>query len=445
MKLPNWNLVPWIKDPDIDDVTKRLRVGMVICAFSLACLGGGAAIAEIAGAVIGNGFLVVETAPKKVQHPSGGIVGQIFVKDGDKVQEGDVVLRLDETLTRASLMMVRKQLDELEVRQLRLRAERDGLDAFDLKPELKARLSEPEFAELLQSEGKLFDARRLSRQGQRAQLREKIAQLEEETSGLALQREAKSREIGFVRFELEGSKSLWEKNLYPVTKYTAIQREAARLQGEEGMLIAQIAQARGKIAEIKLQIEQIDQDTRSEAVKELRDIEAKFAEFTERRVAAEDQLRRVDLRAPRAGLVHELSTHTVGGVIAQGETLMQIIPQDDDLVIEARLSPADIDSVYVGQRAYVRFPAFNQKTTPELPAKVIRVGADVSREQTQAGALPYYVVRVALEDGALAQAGGLKLVAGMPVEVHFNTGDRTILSYLLKPLTDQFAKALKER
>jgi HlyD family secretion protein len=124
---------------------------------------------------------------------------------------------------------------------------------------------------------------------------------------------------------------------------------------------------------------------------------------------------------------------------------MQIIPQDDDLVIEARLSPADIDSVYVGQRAYVRFPAFNQKTTPELPAKVIRVGADVSREQTQAGALPYYVVRVALEDGALAQAGGLKLVAGMPVEVHFNTGDRTILSYLLKPLTDQFAKALKER
>ena len=279
MKLPNWNLVPWIKDPDIDDVTKRLRVGMVICAFSLACLGGGAAIAEIAGAVIGNGFLVVETAPKKVQHPSGGIVGQIFVKDGDKVQEGDVVLRLDETLTRASLMMVRKQLDELEVRQLRLRAERDGLDAFDLKPELKARLSEPEFAELLQSEGKLFDARRLSRQGQRAQLREKIAQLEEETSGLALQREAKSREIGFVRFELEGSKSLWEKNLYPVTKYTAIQREAARLQGEEGMLIAQIAQARGKIAEIKLQIEQIDQDTRSEAVKELRDIEAKFAEL----------------------------------------------------------------------------------------------------------------------------------------------------------------------
>ena len=272
-----------------------------------------------------------------------------------------------------------------------------------------------------------------------------LAQLEEETSGLALQREAKSREIGFVRFELEGSKSLWEKNLYPVTKYTAIQREAARLQGEEGMLIAQIAQARGKIAEIKLQIEQIDQDTRSEAVKELRDIEAKFAEFTERRVAAEDQLRRVDLRAPRAGLVHELSTHTVGGVIAQGETLMQIIPQDDDLVIEARLSPADIDSVYVGQRAYVRFPAFNQKTTPELPAKVIRVGADVSREQTQAGALPYYVVRVALEDGALAQAGGLKLVAGMPVEVHFNTGDRTILSYLLKPLTDQFAKALKER
>lgn len=445
MKLPSWKFRWWTGASDGDDVTRKLRVGLLVCVVSVVVLGGGAAIFEIAGAVIAGGFLVVDTAPKKVQHPSGGIVGQIFVKEGDRVQEGDVVLRLDETLTRASLMMVRKQLDELEVRQLRLRAERDGLDEFDLKPELQARLQEPEFAELLQSEGKLFETRRLARRGQKAQLREKIAQLEEEISGLTLQRDAKSREIGFVRFELEGSKGLWEKNLYPVTKYTAIQRDAARLQGEEGMLIAQIAQARGKIAEIRLQIEQIDQDTRAEAVKELRDIEAKFAEFTERRVAAEDQLRRVDLRAPRAGVVHELSTHTVGGVIAQGETLMQIVPQDDDLVIEAKLPPADIDSVFVGQRAYVRFPAFNQKTTPELPARVIRVGADVSREQTQAGSMPFYLVRVAVEDADMAQIGGLKLVAGMPVEVHFSTGERTILSYLMKPLTDQFAKALKER
>lgn len=431
------------RNPD-EVIRRRLKLGLLICAFTVFGLGGFAAAFEIAGAVLAGGYVVVDGSAKRVQHPAGGVVGQILVRDGMAVREGDVVLRLDETVTRSNLMLILKQLDELEVRQLRLKAERDGLEDFDLPAAFALRAGNAELADTLASELRLFLSRRAARAGQKAQLRERIAQLQQEVSGLTIQGEAKSQEIGFVRHELEGSKSLWEKNLYPVTKYTSIQRDAARLEGERGQLIAQAAQARGKISEIALQIEQIDQDLQAEVMRDLRDLQGKLAELSERKVAAEDLLKRVELRAPQSGVVHQLAVHTVGGVIQAGETIMQIVPQEEELVVEAKLSPTDIDMVHVGQVAYVRFSAFNQRTTPEIEGRVERVSADLSRDQNQP-AQAYYTVRIALTKAGLSRLNGVSLVPGMPAEVHLSTGDRTMLSYLVKPLHDQLARAFRER
>ena len=429
--------------PD-DIIRKRMKLGLFICAFTVFGLGGFAAAYEIAGAVLAGGYVVVDGSAKRVQHPTGGVVGQILVKDGVIVREGDVVLRLDETVTRSNLMLILKQLDELEVRQLRLKAERDGRDDFDLPASLASRGGNTEFAETLAAEHRLFSSRRTARSGLKAQLRERMAQLGQEIGGLTIQSDAKAREIGFVLTELEGSKSLWEKNLYPITKYTAIQRDAARLEGERGQLVSQAAQARGRIAEIALQIEQIDQDLQAEVMRDLRDLQGKLAELSEKKVTADDQLNRVELKAPQAGVVHQLTVHTVGGVIQAGETIMQIVPQEEELVVEVKLSPTDIDMVHVGQVAFIRFSALNQRTTPEIEGIVQRVSADLSRDQSQP-TQAFYTVRVALTKSGLVQLKGVSLVPGMPAEVQLTTGYRTMLSYLMKPMSDQLVRAFRER
>jgi HlyD family secretion protein len=246
-----------------------------------------------------------------------------------------------------------------------------------------------------------------------------------------------------VREELARLTDMYRRNLLPVTRVLAMQRDEARIDGEHGALVAQIARATGQIGEIELQILTIDQTIRSDAQKELREIEGRIAELSERRVVAEDQLKRIDLRSPIAGTVHELSVFTVGGVIAQGETLMLIVPKDDRLVIEVRVSPADIDQLRLGQTSVLRFPAFNMRTTPEVGGKLTRLAADLTRE-AQTGQ-SYYVARIEVDDAGLAVLGSLKLIPGMPVEAFIETGERTALSYLVKPLTDQFARAFKER
>jgi HlyD family secretion protein len=277
----------------------------------------------------------------------------------------------------------------------------------------------------------------------KAQLQERIAQLDQEFVGLSAHQEAKLKEIDLVQKELAGLDRLYTQNLVSTTKYTATQREATRLTGEHAQLVASKAQAKGKIAEIELQIIQLDQDFRTDVIKELRDIQAKEAELNERRVAAEDQLKRVDIRAPLSGTVHQLAVHTVGGVISQSEPIMLVVPHSDALVLEARIAPQDIDQVKIDQAAFVRFSAFNQRTTPELVGSVSRVSADLSREQQTNQA--FYVVRIALTESELQRLGKLKLVPGMPAEIYIKTDERTALSYLVKPLSDQIARAFRER
>ena len=378
-----------------------------------------------------------------MQHPTGGVVGELRARDGDKVKAGDIVVRLDETITQANLAIVVKSLNELQSRLARLEAERDNVDTVVFPAELLARAGDPELARSMTGERNLFEFRKSARAGQKAQLRERIAQLKEEIQGLTGQIAAKKRETELIGQELEGVRDLWRKNLVQIQRVTALERDAARLEGERGQLIASTAQAKGKISEIELQILQIDQDLRSEVAKDLREVQGKIAELVERKVAAEDQLKRIDIRAPQNGMVHQSTVHTVGGVITPGEAIMLIVPEADALTVEAKLAPQDIDQVRVGQTAALRFSAFSQRTTPELDGVVSRVSADLTTDQRTGAA--YYVVRITLSDSEIARLEGLRLVPGMPVEAFIRTGERTVLSYVMKPFTDQITRSFRSR
>lgn len=428
------------------EVRHSLRRHMWIGLTALILIGGGLGIwgatARLAGAVIAHGILVVDSNVKKVQHPTGGVVGELFVKDGNHVEAGDIVVKLDETQTRANLAVVVNSIDELLARQGRLEAERTGVDTIDFAEDLLARQDDPRVQKLLSGEQKHFELRREAREGQRKQLKERVSQLQEQIRGLTEQIAAKRKEIGLVMKELEAVRTLWDKQLVQLNRITALEREAARLEGEKGQLIAATAEAKGKIAETELQIIQVDQDMRSQVAQEFSDVRAKLAELTERKVAAEDQLKRVDIRAPQSGTVHQLAMHTVGGVIGPGEAIMLIVPDHDKLAIEAKVSPADIDQLRIGQTAALRFSAFNMFETPELTGHLTRIGADLTHDERDG--ISYYLVRAAVNEGELQHLQGRKLVPGMPVEVFIQTEPRSPISYLLKPLQDQVARAFKD-
>jgi HlyD family secretion protein len=292
-------------------------------------------------------------------------------------------------------------------------------------------------------EEKLFALRKKARTGQKGQLRQRITQLEEEIEGLGLQADAKAEEIKLINRELEGARELWEKNLMPISKLTSLEREATRIEGERGSLISSIARAKARMAETELQIIQIDQDLASEVAKELREIDGKVGEFIERKVAAEDQLKRIDIRAPQSGVVHQSNAHTVGGVISDTEPIMLIVPNADRLTVEAKVEPKDIDQLALGQDAMLRFSAFNQRTTPQVDGTLTQISADIRTDENTGQ--NYYKVRVALSDEERARLGDKDLVPGMPVEVFVKTGDRRVLSYLVKPMSDQITRAFREQ
>ena len=431
--------------PALHSIQRYMIIGMVIVGFVTFGIGGWAATSELTGAVIGQGVLVVDSSVKKVQHPTGGIVGELRVREGDKVLAGDILLRLDETQTLANATIVSKSFDELVARQARLEAERDNADQITFPKLLLERTRDPasEAARAIAAEQSLFDLRRQARGGQKAQLKERSAQLQEEIKGYLGQAEAKQREVDFVHKELEGVRTLFEKRLVPMNRLTALERDTARLEGERSQLSGMTAQAKGKIAEIELQIIQIDQDLRTEVGKDLIETRSKISELAERKTAAVDQLYRIDIRAPQTGRVHQLTVHTVGGVISPGEQIMLIVPDADALAVEVKIAPRDIDQVYVGQAASMRFAAFDQKTTPEIEGEVSLVSADLVQEQRTG--MSYYTARVLLNPEEVARLGSAKLLPGMPVDVFIKTPGRTALSYLIKPLRDQAERAFKER
>jgi HlyD family secretion protein len=341
------------------------------------------------------------------------------------------------------LAIVNKGLVEFYARKARLAAERDGADTMAVPPEVAGRLDEPDVKEALASERKLFELRHQDRLGQKQQLQERITQLQQQITGLAAQQSAKDKGIALTEQELQGVRDLWQKNLVQLNRLTSLQRDEARLEGERGQIIAQAAEVKGKIAEIQLQIIQVDQDLSSDVAKELREIDSKIGEYVERKITAEDQLKRTDIRAPQDGTVFQSTANTVGGVIAAGDPIMLIVPESDNLTVEVRVDPKDIDQIQLVQIVVLRFTSFNVRTTPEIDGTVSRIAADTYTDQRTGQS--YYPVRIAMPAQELKRLGDVKLTPGMPVEAFVQTGDRTMLSYLIKPLHDQLMRAFREK
>jgi HlyD family secretion protein len=418
----------------------RFIVGSLAAGLLVLGLGGWAVTAELSGAVIAQGSIVVLKHVKKVQHLDGGIVAKLNVQNGAVVNAGDILVRLDNTQLLTELGIIRSQLIELTGRSMRLTAERDGLETIAFPSDFDA--MGPEAPKVMTGELRLFAAGRITRNSKKQQLELRIEQSEEEIKGLTSQMKAKAGEMDLIKRELVQIEELHRRKLTPVSRVYAMQREYTRIDGDHGGLVARIARAKGQISEVRIQILSLGQTLRSDTQRELRDIEARIAELRERAVAARDRLARTELRAPVSGVIHELAVHTVGGVITPAEPVMVIVPKNDDLTVEARLSPNDIDQVSIGQEARLRFSAFNQRTTPEMHGQVTRISADVTLDTTTGQS--YYVGRVEIYEKSFDALGSRKLIPGMPVEVFISTGERTALSYLAKPFTDQMARAFRE-
>jgi len=427
-------------------IAKSMRthalIGSLVVALLLGGLGGWMALASIAGAVIASGTVVVENNIKRIQHREGGIVGSIFVKDGDTVEAGSLLIRLDDTLNRANLSIITKQMDALKSRQARLEAERNGRLSIMVPEFLFTRSNDADIAKMIADEEMLFLARRATLASQKKQLKEQIDQLREEIRGLTAQELSKQEQSRIIRDEITDLQELFKKGFTPKSRILVLQRGAARLGGESAQLISNVARTKGRISETKLQLIQINQNTRAEVIQELRDGQVKLAELTERKIAAEDQLKRMDIRAPKSGIVLQLAVHTIGGVIAGGETIMMIVPQKDNLTVEVQVEPTDIDQLQTGQPVVLRFPSFNQSTTPELNGSISKIAADLTRDQVTG--TQFYVTRIDLPITETAKLGSNGLKPGMPVEAFMQTGERTALSYLTKPITDQIMRAFRE-
>jgi HlyD family secretion protein len=418
-------------------------IGVLAVLLVLGGVGGWAALARIQGAVMAPGQMVVESTSKRIQHRDGGIVSKINVSNGDRVAAGQELLLMDDTEARAELGIIETIRIEWLAKAGRLRAERDGSDRISFDTELLNRKSEPAIADVLRGQEQLFEAQNAALKGRQEQLNERVIQLQKQITGLEAQLASGKKQSDFIERELTGTRDLLEKGLVQMPRVLALEREAARLEGQQGQLVSEIARAQGQIAEIKLQMIQLSDDARTRTLAELREAEAKLQEFAERKIAIEARLKRTRITAPRNGVVHELAVHTIGGVVAPGETVMLVVPEEDELVIEARVRPQDIDQVYHGQGATLRFPNADAQLTPQMNGQVIQVSADL--KQVDAQTPPYYSVRMKVDKGELPKLGDLELKPGMPVEAFIQTKPLSPMAYLMQPLTDQLNRAFRER
>lgn len=418
-------------------IRSRVLLATVFAGALVLGCGGWAAQAKLSGAVIAQGKVAVKKQVKLVQHRDGGIVAEILVSNGDMVKAGDVLIRLDATQTKAELGVLEAQLAEHEGRRARLMAERDGQATITFESGFE---TAPISEKVAKGELRLFMANRAMRDGQRDQLVLQVEQFEEQVRGLRSQQESNAKERTMIADDLERLRPLAEKKIIEVAKIRSLERDLARIDGSKGEIDANIARVNGQISEAKLKIIELDQSVRTEAQRELRDVDARISELRERIVAAQDRLSRMDLRAPISGFVNELIAHTVNGVIAPGGAVMSIVPEGEELTVEAHLSPADIDQVSVGQGAKLRFSAFNQRTTPEVAGEVAIVAAAATVDPSSGQS--YYLSDISIT-GDMSNFGQ-ELVPGMPVEVFLTTDERSALSYLVKPFTDQMMRAFRE-
>jgi HlyD family secretion protein len=391
---------------------------------------------SISGAVIASGTVTVESSTKTVQHLDGGIVQKIFVKNGDVVKAGDVLVKLDDTQLRANLGVSRGRTLDALTQQLRLEAERDSKPTFMLPATLLQGQTDPQMLRMFEAQHTLFVARRTGRQGEQSVLKQRVEQLKNDLGGLEQSLEARQREFEFVARELKGVLPLYEKGFINQARLSPLQRDEARLRGEVGRFRTDVEKSLSAMQEATLKLAQSEKDFQSQVADELRKALSQFNEASENLTAIEDKLARAEIRAPRNGRVNGLAVSTEGGVIQAGSPILQVVPDDEKLIIEAKIQPQDVDKVRGGQAAVVKFPAFNAKTTPRLEGLVTTVSPATLKDQDQQNK-PYYQVQIELTPEELAKLSREhKLIPGMPAEVYIETNSRSILSYIVKPIAD---------
>lgn len=400
------------------------------------------AFANLSGAVIAPATIVAESYSKKIQHREGGNVLKILVKDGDDVEAGQDLVLLDPTEIKAELGIVTNQLNELSIKKVRLSSQRDGSPKLDLPLSMQASVEDPVVMEIMTGQRHLLESTLQTATSKKDQLKEQLGQLKDQIGGIGSQISSSKKQMTLISAELANLRKLQQQGLVPISRVSAMDREAARLDGELGQFAATKAAAEAKIGEVKLQVIQVDEDVRNQALLELRDVDAKIAELEQRQVTAAARLSRMSIKAPITGTIYQLAVHTDGGVVGPGETLMMIVPKADDLVLQAQVAPNDIDHVHMGQAAHIRFNAFNSRLTPEISAEVTQVAADTSRADAQSP--PFYAIRLTISAAELAKLGDNKLKPGMSAEAFIQTESRSPFSYLIQPLMDQFSHAMRE-
>ncbi|WP_272008225.1 HlyD family type I secretion periplasmic adaptor subunit [Roseovarius sp. ZX-A-9] len=423
--------------------TGPLLVGAIALVVLVGVLGYWSVNARIAGAVIASGMIQVESNRQVLQHPQGGVVGELLVKDGDIVSSGDVLLRFDDKLLRSELAIIEGQLFELLARKARLQAERDGLDALPAPDALLAEaMADPDVQALIDGQQRLFGARADTLRQSAEQISEQIAQAENQIDGAGAQLAALETQRDLIETELADTKSLFDKGLAPASRVSALQREQARLLGEIGSLTANVAQLRGQIAALNIERIALTTRLREEAITTLRDQQFQEVELVQRRLSTLETLSRTELRAPVSGVVYDSRVFALQAVISPAEPIMYIIPQDQPMIVSARIDPIHVDQVHVGQEASLRFAAFDQRMTPEVLGRVTKLSADVFTDQVTG--LSYYQVELIPLPDEMQKLGGQTLLPGMPVEAFIKTAERSPLNYLAKPLTDYFTRAFRE-
>jgi len=405
-------------------------------------VGGWAATTTLSNAVVGEGTVIIDDNVKKVQHLTGGIVSELLVKEGTHAKAGDVLLRLDGTALKANLGIMNSTLAQLHARRARLQAERAGLATLTIDDIAASGVDVKTSKLLVEGELQLFETRRSALAGMRKQLEERKGQLAEEIDGHTIQLKAIEEATKLIDEEYQAINSLYEKQIVTMQRVNSLKRQRVELDGNRGQRMAARAQAQGRINEINLQILQLDEDRRSENAKDLTEVEANVAEMEERRVAILDQLKRLDVRAPMDGRIYQLAVHTVGGVVNPGEALMLLAPDTRSLTVEAKIATRNIDQITPGQKVDVRFSAFDQRTTPEVEGEVVSISPDIVVEQRSG--ISFYPVRVKPSPESLAKLKNLALYPGMPAEVFIKVADRSVVSYFMKPLTDQISHTFRE-
>lgn len=420
-----------------------IAVGLLALVALLGGIGYWSVTARIAGAIVSSGMIQVESNRQVIQHPDGGVVGEIRAKDGDVVAAGDVLIRFDDTLLRSELAIVEGQLDEILARKARFEAERDEGATVVFPQELLERAAlRPDVISQMEGQERLFETRIEALGRESEQLDEQVEQIENQIRGAQAQIDALAIQLDLISTELRDQQELLDKGLTQASRVSTLRREEAQLKGEIGKLDSDIARARGQIASIRIEQLKLMTQRREDAISTLRDLQFREIELREQRLSLLETLSRMEVRAPVGGVVYGSQVFAIQSVVQPAQPIMYLIPQDQPLIVSARIESIHIDQVFVGQPASLRFTAFDQRRTPEIMGHVSKLSADVFTDE--ATGISFYQAELLPDEGEIAKLEGQELLPGMPVEAFIKTGERSPLTYLVKPLTDYFNRAFRE-